>query len=467
MAEKTINEIAREARSLFQKASEAAQRENFDYATTLFCQILDREPGFFEGRKALRAVQARKAGSGGGGFFKKMLSGAGSSPLVAKGQIALHTNPANALSIAEQILNSDPTSSGGHKLIVDAANALDFPKTAVMSLEVLVKNSPRDKQLAIDYANKLAESGGDASAGERVLQELMRTSPYDPDLVQALKNLSASKTLDEGGYNALEGGGGSFRSILKNKEESVSIEQENRVQKSDDVVERLINEYEARLQTEKDNIRLVRQLAELYTQKKKFDRALEYYERVRQSPMGGDATLEQAISNTVTRRYDYQLEQLNPAAPDYAAETERIKAEKINFQMTECQRRVEKYPTDLALRFEMGLIYFQSGKIGEAIQEFQKAQNYPHKRLASMNYLAQCFAKRKMFDPAVRTLQSAIKEKVGFDEEKKELIYQLGCVLETMGKKEEAIQQFILIYESDIGYKDVAAKVDAYYASQG
>jgi hypothetical protein len=36
-----------------------------------------------------------------------------------------------------------------------------------------------------------------------------------------------------------------------------------------------------------------------------------------------------------------------------------------------------------------------------------------------------------------------------------------------MGKKEEAIQQFILVYESDIGYKDVAAKVDAYYASQG
>jgi tetratricopeptide (TPR) repeat protein len=161
------------------------------------------------------------------------------------------------------------------------------------------------------------------------------------------------------------------------------------------------------------------------------------------------------------------LEQLNPAAPDYAAESERIKAEKINFQMTECQRRVEKYPTDLALRFEMGQIYFQSGKIGEAIQEFQKAQNYPHKRLASMNYLAQCFAKRKMFDSAVRTLQSAIKEKVGVDEEKKELVYQLGCVLESMGKKEEAIEQFKQIYESDISYKDVAAKVDAYYASQG
>jgi hypothetical protein len=37
-------------------------------------------------------------------------------------------------------------------------------------------------------------------------------------LSQALKNLSARKTLDEGGYGALEGGGGSYRDILKNKE---------------------------------------------------------------------------------------------------------------------------------------------------------------------------------------------------------------------------------------------------------
>ena len=54
-----------------------------------------------------------------------------------------------------------------------------------------------------------------------------------------------------------------------------------------------------------------------------------------------------------------------------------------------------------------------------------------------------------------------------FRSEKKELIYTLGCVLEKMGKKDEAIEQFKIIYEADIGYKDVSAKVDAYYAAQG
>src|SRR5580658_6635302 len=158
MAEKNIDEISRDARTLYKKAQEAAQRENTDYAITLFNQVLEKEPGFIEGRKALRAEQFKKAGAS-GGFFKKMLNSASSSPLVAKGQLALRSNPANALVIAEQILNSDPNSSGGHKIIVEAAQALELPRTALLSFETLIKNSPKDKNLAIDFARASADAG--------------------------------------------------------------------------------------------------------------------------------------------------------------------------------------------------------------------------------------------------------------------------------------------------------------------
>ncbi|HUA38565.1 MAG TPA: tetratricopeptide repeat protein [Candidatus Sulfopaludibacter sp.] len=465
MTEKEINEISRDARVLFNKGAEAAQRDNLDYAIALYNQVLEKEPGFFECRRLLRDLQLKKTG-GGGGFFKKMLSGASSSPLVAKGQIALHTNPASALAIAEQILNTDPNSSAGHRLVVQAAQALELPRTGTMSLEILVKNSPKDKNLAIEFANSLSASGGDTKQGERILADLLRSSPNDGELSQALKNLSARTTMDEGGYAALEGGKGSYRDILKDKKEAVSLEQEKRVVKTEDNAEKLIGEYEQRLQTEPKNLRLVRSLAELYTEKKRFDKAMELYDRVKNSEMGNDPSLERAMAKTIVRRFDHQLEQLDPAAADYAEQSAKIQAEKLNYQITECQQRAEKYPTDLAIRFEMGQLYFQAGKITEAIQEFQKAQGNPHKRLLAMGYLAQCYAKRKMFDLAARTLQNAIKEKLVFDDEKKELVYNLGCVLESMGKKEEAVEQFKLIYEMDIGYKDVAAKVDAFYAGQ-
>jgi tetratricopeptide (TPR) repeat protein len=470
MAEKNINEISRDVRMLFTKANEAAQRENLDYAIALFNQVLEKEPAFYDCRKALRAAQFKKAGDSGGGFFKKMLSGAGSSPQIAKAKMALGKNPAEAIAIAEQILNGDPNNSAAHRIIVDAATALELPHTAVLSYETLVKHSPKDRNLAIDFARALASAGdvsaGENNRGEKILMDLLRETPNDGELHQALKNLSAHKTLDQGGYNALEGGKGSYRDILKNKTEAVSLEQEKRIVKTEDTTERLIGEYETRLQTEPNNLKLVRSLAELYTQKKKFEPALALYDRIKNSEMGGDPSLERAMAETIVRRFDFQLEQLNPAAPDYAEQSAKIQAEKLDFQTTDCQQRVEKYPTDFAIRFEMGALYFQAGKINEAIQEFQKAQQNPHKRLAAMNYLAQCYAKRKMFDLAARTLQNAIKEKPVFDDEKKDLIYNLGCVLESMGKKEEAVEQFKQIYEMDIGYKDVAAKVDAFYAGQ-
>ena len=462
MAEKSLSELPRELRLLYTKGHDALQRDNFDYAIDLFNQVLAKQPAIYECRKELRTAQKKKAGAG-SGFFRKMLSSAGSSPLVAKGHMELAKDPAEALKIAEQILNGDPTNSAAHKLVVQAATALELPRTAVLSLEILAANSPKDRDVAIKFANALADSG-EVGRAEKILADLYRSFPTDNDLAQALKDLSARKTLDEGGYDALADGTGSYRDILKNKEEAVSLEQQNRQVKTEDVAERLINEYETRLKTEPKNLRLLRSLAELYTQKKQFDRALEYYGQIKASEVGADASLDRNIADTMGRKLDHEISLLDPGAPDHVEKVAKLQADKLAYQLAECQKRAEKFSTDLQIRFELGQLYFQSGKIGEAIQEFQKAQSNPHRRIAAMNYLAQCFAKRRMFDLATRTLHGALKEKLVFDDEKKELIYNLGSVLESMGKKDEAIKQFELIYEVDIGYRDVGARVDAFYA---
>ena len=196
MAEKTPSEITRDVRVLYQKGNDALARDNIDYAINLFNQVLEKEPGLVDCRQALRTAQVKKAGKS-GGLFKKFLSSASSSPLVAKGQIALRRNPAEALQIAEQILNHDPNNSGGHRLIVEAAKSLELPRTAVMSWEVLVRNSPKDKNYVIEFANALAAIGQTTHA-ENLLAEFARTSPHDNDLIQALKDISARKTLNEG-----------------------------------------------------------------------------------------------------------------------------------------------------------------------------------------------------------------------------------------------------------------------------
>ena len=59
MPEKTLNEMPRDLRDLYQKGATALQRQNFDYAIAIFQQILSREPGFLECRQALRAAQIK------------------------------------------------------------------------------------------------------------------------------------------------------------------------------------------------------------------------------------------------------------------------------------------------------------------------------------------------------------------------------------------------------------------------
>lgn len=465
MPEKPFSAVARDLRDFYQKGTTALERQNLDYAISILEQVVLREPAFLEARQALRAAQIKKHGTG-GGFFKKVLGGASSSPLVAKGQLALRRDPMEAMQIAEQILAGDPNSGSGNKLLAEASAAADLPRTACFALEIARKANPKDQDLARRYAQALGSSGN-VDKAEQVYLELIRSNPGDTELAMEYKNLSAQKTLVQQGYEALADGKGSYRDILRNKDEAVTLEQEGRQFKSEDVATQLIRDYEARLQHQPDDMKLVRSIAELHTQRKDFAQALAFYQRIKESPAGNDPSLDKAIADTHTRKVNHDISQLDASSLDYDQQKAALEAQIAEYQILECKTRADRYPTDVQIKFDLGELYFKAGKITEAIQEFQKSQTNPNRKAQSIGYLARCFSKRGMNDLAARKFLEALKDKLEFDDEKKELVYELGCVYEAMNKKNEAIDQFKQIYEVDIGYKDVAAKVDAYYSAGG
>ena len=462
MAEKNLSELPRDLRELYDRGNAALQKKNFDYAIAIYNQVLTREPGFYACREALRACQFSNAGEA-KGFFKKMLGTASSSPLLAKAQFQVRSNPAEALVSCEQILNGDPNNISAHKLLAEAAMSLDFPKTAVLSLEIAFKSHPKDKETGMRLGEALT-AAKQIQRATTVLTELQKVHPNDSEIGMFIKNLAARQTMTESGYEALESGKGSYRDILRNKEQATSLEQQNREVKSDDVASELIREYQARLEKEPNNRRLLRSIADLYIQKKEYDTALEYLAMIGTIEGQTDPSLEKAIADTKLRKLDHQISLIDETAQDAVEKRAALDKEKQEFSIAEARRLVEKYPNDLVYRFDLGRLLFDLGRTGEAISEFQKAQMNPNKRIAAQFFIGKCFAKQRMFDLAARRFETAIAEKPVFDEEKKELIYELGSVLESQGKMEEAINQYKQIYEVDIGHRDVAAKVDAYYA---
>lgn len=461
MAEKELQEIARPLRDQYDRGLAAYHKDNFDYAITLLAEALRKEPAFFDARQTLRAAQFKRAGARRGGFFKRMLGHGQAAPLLARAQLALRTNPADALPLAEQILEDDPANAAAHKLLAEAAGQLGLHRTAVLSLEIVFKNAPGDRDAALRLARALIAAGQGPRA-DKILADLLAANPADLEVAQVYKDLGARRSLNEQGYAKLEGGGGSYRDVLRNEAEAVSLEQEQRVVKSEDVADKLIAEHEARLAAEPGNLKLLRTLGELYTQKKQFDRALAAFQRIADAEGKVDPGLERAVIDTRLKQFDDEA----AAAPD-AAVRARIGAERDAFRLAELQKLVERYPADLYLRYDFGAACLAAGKVTEAIRELQRAQNNPNRRVPAMGLLGEAFARRGMLDLAVRTLENALKEKAVFDEEKKALLYQLGRVYEQQGRADQAVEQFKLIYEADIGYRDVADKVDAYYAAKG
>ena len=456
-----MDQIPFSTRELFDKGIAAVEKNNLDYAVTLLMQVLRLEPGFYQAREALRAAQHKRSG-GKRSLFKKFV---GSASSLTRGQVALRTNPHDALLIAEEVLNDDPGNVLAHELLAKAATQAGYPRTAVLSLEVALRNQPNHRQVALDLAEALCGVGNRARA-EKILRDLLKTNPNDPDLNQRLKNTLADRTLHEGGYVQLEAGGGSFRDVLKDKEEARQIEQENRLVQDVEVAATLGSELESRVAQQPDNLKLLRDLAELYRKQKRFADAIRTLELYLEKAGVQDPLVLEALRDIRLAEFDERIRSLDPAAPGHDAEVAKLREEKDAWVLADAKRRADANPTDLQIRYELGSLHMAAGRIGEAIAELQKSQNNPNRRIASMNLLAQAFAKRGMNDLAAKKLQEALKEKLVFDEEAKELRYQLGVVLEKMGRKEEAIDQFKTIYEQDIAYRDVMARVDAHYASQ-
>jgi len=274
--------------------------------------------------------------------------------------------------------------------------------------------------------------------------------------------------VSQGGWEVAD----SYRDLIKNKEEAVSLEQASRVVKSGEMIDNQIAELSAAVQAEPGSIDKSRRVAELYEQKGEIDHALEWYRYVLGLTAGADPTIARKISDLQLRQIDeaYKAREEylaaapdDPEAPRYRQEMEQLSKQRAEFILSEARDRVDRNPTDLLAHFDLATALMDADHHQEAIGHLQKARNNPSVRLKAMSKLGQCYVSRSMNDLAAKTFTDAIAELPGMDSVKKDLLYNLGTVYESMGKTAEALDCFKQIYEVDYGYRDVAGKVESSY----
>ena len=136
----------------------------------------------------------------------------------------------------------------------------------------------------------------------------------------------------------------------------------------------------------------------------------------------------------------------------------------MQWKIRDLSTLAQKYPNDAGFKFELGKLYRQTEKIDLAIQQFQAAQRNPRLRIGALVELGACFKAKRLFDLAVQQFETAKQEIAGFDAQKKVVVYELATCYEAMNRKEQALEEYKLIYSWDIGFRDVASKIDQSYS---
>jgi tetratricopeptide (TPR) repeat protein len=462
---KTEQDLPEVHRATWLKALGAMQIKNYGYVVQLMQNVLKAEPDFLKGRQLLRKAEVIKAGS----VKKSLLSGGSLSTMKISSQVK--KDPLAAIVEIEKLLETDPHSQQVNLLLRDAAMAAKMPETATFALETIVAGAPRDTKMLHELAQHYL-SQDDAEKAVEIYNRITDVNPTDLAALKAGKDAAARASLKRGGW---ENKDTTYRDLIRDKDAAVSLEQQGRVVRSAEMIDQLLGELGQKFEENRENVDVVRRIAELYEQKEDLENAVQWYTYAAELTKNTDAALVRKASDMRMKQYDASIEQfeaylaaVDPSLPEAIQAREQlegIRRERAEIELQEAKARVERNPTDLMFRFELGEILMNVGHYKEAIPELQQALRNPNVRLRAMNLLGKCFVERNMLDLAAKTLEGAAAELLAMDNVKKDIVYNLGLVYEKMGDKEKSIDCMKQIYEVEYGYRDVAERVEGSYAA--
>ena len=458
MTVKKLADVPRKVREIYERGVAAMERGNMDYAIDTFLDLLEREPGVLEVRKMLRAAELRKFRDNKGGAMTHVITSLTGFPSVLMAKAGMGKHPDKAMVTAEKLLRSDPLNPMFLNLLAQAAINADIPEVAVMALETGREAQPENVP-ALRRLGAIYTQVGQHHEARLVYERLLKLKPNDQQVIKLYKDATALDTMKKGGWDDA----GSFRDVVRDTEEATRLEQEAKAVKSTKDVNDLIVDAEAKCEREPENVNYVRALADLYVRAERFGDAADLLSGYQERASTPDPQIDRAISEARLQQFDYEVAQLDAVGESAAAEAK--KKERSAFRLADAKERVSRYPNDLQFRYELGELLFANGDFNDAIQQFQMSQRNPQRRVRSLYYLGLCFKAKGQHDIALEQLNAANEGLTEMDATKKDVIYELGMLQEAMGQPGEAQKYFKQIYAVDIGFKDVASKIEQAYGT--
>lgn len=446
-------DLAQKAQNFTNRGRQALESGRYELAMDMLMEAVSAAPDVLETRKLLRTAQIAHFKTSGKSGFGSKLSGMMARNkimgMIKKGQAA------EAMAEAEKLMCQNPLDPDNIETAVKAAEAAGKQDHAAISVEAAYECGNKDPALLERVATyyQLAKNWTKA---RDAYQKLAEIKPGDQRVMQLLKNSEAQATMNAG-WEQSAGKKGGFQNLIANKEQAKKLDQANKAVITGDDAEALIAEKLAQIEKEPKNMNARRALARIYMQNKRFAEAVNCLTDAIEASGSMDPELDRMCSQARVQYYDQEIERLKQEGS--AEEAEAMEAEKNQFVFDDLAARVERYPNDLHLRYELGLQYYTYGYYDEALEHLQLAQKSPKDRLWALYYLAMCFLAKEQIDMGVMQLETARDQIPMMDDLKKKVVYQLGLCAEAQGDLEKAYQYYKDVYSTDVGFEDLSERM--------
>ncbi len=435
-----------------QKADEAVRRRNFDFAIELYRQLLEIEPDQGDARGALRrALKKRQEAKKGGSRLLSAIGGA--APLAMAKTLRKAGKHDAAIKALESYLAVSPLDEDANLLLGLACEDAGHFKSARAVYEFLAEIAPKRAE-GLKRAGAMTARLGDHERALEYYERALDADPRDQEAIKARKDLSAERALQKSGSDRVH----HSREQIKDKDEARSLDRAQRLHLSEAELREELARLESRY-AEAPDPEIMVAMAELHVRLEDPESALEWAQRALSYRKDSFelATFAGDLRGKILKK---KIAQAGKSGDE--ARAGELEAELRAFEIEEARRRVALRPGDPALRLNLGRRLVRGGDLDGAIGELQKAMGDPRSTREAQLLLAQCFREKGFLDLARREYERALEGSQGVDDRAKEILYNLGAIAESEGKPADARAFYARIFAVDIGYRDVAARMERF-----
>ena len=455
---KNLQDVAAALREVYNRATAAGRKKNWDYAIDLMLSVLAKEPTLEPARQELRNYERGKAETL--GFVKKIIAQLKSSLKVPTIKVTAKKDPFKAIQQYEKLLGEYLYNPLVLNALADAAVSKGAYFIGIEALEIIREKSPNNEANLRKLAEYYRETK-DGMAYLCIFQDIANKHPNDMKRQSELRSALAFSTMHKSNWEKE----GSTQEKAHNAEDNVAEQLAEGSIHDDSQAALLIQKYTKELE-EKESTDIRRKLAEAYFMLKDYDKTIEHLSIIQKNLGAMDPSIDKQIEAAYVANIDANIKELSNNPEQYEEPEKQIaelKEHRGQYRFGRALKRVDTYPNDTQLRYDLAVIYFDSGDFDNALEQFQKARKNPQRKRSCILYIGRCLENNKQFDMAVDQFKEVLAEIPDMSNEKMEALYYLGIAYESLKQNENALECFKDIYQANINYKDVAERIKKHY----